>query len=112
MGGRLGGALPMTRGLGNFKLESAGFSCLPDVTAVPCSEVEFVVVASDGLWDVMDDEACCTIVRRALANNLCPGSGMADYLAAEARRLGSHDDIAVIFAMMPSVHAGVNLGGA
>ena len=50
--GCLGGVLPMTRGLGNFDLEAEGFACLPQISSVALSEVEFVVVASDGLWDV------------------------------------------------------------
>ena len=50
--GRLGGILPMTRGLGNFDLEADGFACLPQISCVALSEVDFVVLASDGLWDV------------------------------------------------------------
>ncbi|CAE8694973.1 unnamed protein product, partial [Polarella glacialis] len=48
--GRLGGCLPMTRGLGNFDLEADGFACIPEVGCIPRWEVEFIVVASDGLW--------------------------------------------------------------
>eukprot|EP00929_Paragymnodinium_shiwhaense_P092756 TRINITY_DN52757_c0_g1_i10.p1 TRINITY_DN52757_c0_g1~~TRINITY_DN52757_c0_g1_i10.p1 ORF type:complete len:231 (-),score=36.96 TRINITY_DN52757_c0_g1_i10:176-868(-) len=110
--GRLAGCLPMTRGLGNFRLEDAGFSCLPDVTSTPCEEAEFVVLASDGLWDVMDDEACCARVRSVLAGGHSTSSSIAEYLAAEARRLGSGDDIAVVFARLSPDPGGVAHGGA
>jgi len=109
--GRCGGILPMTRGLGNFDLEADGFTYVPHVEAAPLSEVEFVVLASDGLWDVMEDEAACELVRQLGAQGAGSGSSgpetcispsAADNLAFQARRLGSTDDIAVIVAHMPA----------
>jgi len=88
--GCLGGVLPMTRGLGNFDLEAEGFACLPQISSVALSEVEFVVVASDGLWDVLSDAECCGLVRSFSSNNV------AAELASVARRRGSSDDIAVV----------------
>eukprot|EP00440_Ansanella_granifera_P038117 gb/GFBE01041355.1/.p1 GENE.gb/GFBE01041355.1/~~gb/GFBE01041355.1/.p1 ORF type:complete len:311 (+),score=27.00 gb/GFBE01041355.1/:1-933(+) len=96
--GRLQG-LPMTRGLGNFHLEDQGFQCIPQVNGVALWEVAFVVVASDGLWDVFkSDKECIDLVRE------WGTAGMADcaeHLAAHARSLGSVDDIAVIVAYFP-----------
>ena len=37
--GRVGGVLPMTRGLGNFDLEREGFACLPETTSLAIQEV-------------------------------------------------------------------------
>jgi serine/threonine protein phosphatase PrpC len=91
----------MTRGLGNFGLESEGFACLPDVACVPRREADFLVVASDGLWDVLEDEKCCALVRewgRAAASL----GKTAEYLARHARALGSCDDIAIVVAYFPS----------
>jgi len=92
--GRIDG-LPMTRGLGNFCLEADGFSCMPDVTCLPRAEVEFVVIASDGVWDVLSDAECCAIIRS------WSGPGITQKIADEARRLGSSDDIAVVVAYFP-----------
>lgn len=89
--GCVGGTLPMTRGIGNFDLEADGFACLPDVLCARRQDVEFVVIASDGLWDVLGDEECVAMVRR-----FGPGSGAADLLIAEALARGSTDDIAVV----------------
>lgn len=52
--------LKVTRGLGNFNLEP-GFSPQPHVSApidlCPASgATEFVIMASDGLWDKVSDE--------------------------------------------------------
>jgi len=91
--GHLGGTLPMSRGIGNFDLEAAGFLCSPDVRSMPTSEVDFLVVASDGLWDVMSDEACADEVRSMRSTH---SVGIADSLIQRAERLGSHDDISVI----------------
>lgn len=95
--GRLGG-LPMTRGLGNFVLEGEGFACLPQVGSVPRWEVDFVVVASDGLWDVISDDECCALLRSWGAAGF---HDSADALVARARSLGSSDDIAVIVVGFP-----------
>jgi len=94
------GGLPMTRGIGNFELESDGFACLPDVSCVLRHEVDFVVIASDGLWDVVTDEACCALVRD-LGVRACVEGSSADRLAENARRLGSTDDVAVIVIYFP-----------
>jgi len=95
--GTLGG-LPMTRGLGNFDLEAEGFACIPHVSSVPRWEVDFVVVASDGLWDVISDDACCALVRSWGLRGMVTA---AEQLAAHARTLGSSDDIAVIVVYLP-----------
>lgn len=94
--GRLGGFLPITRGIGNFDLEADGFSCAADVAWLPKAQVEFVVIASDGLWDVINDETCCNLVRQ------WGSAAAAEQLAFMAQRMGSSDDIAVIIARMPS----------
>eukprot|EP00443_Scrippsiella_acuminata_P016270 CAMPEP_0115179202 /NCGR_PEP_ID=MMETSP0270-20121206/6290_1 /TAXON_ID=71861 /ORGANISM="Scrippsiella trochoidea, Strain CCMP3099" /LENGTH=442 /DNA_ID=CAMNT_0002592179 /DNA_START=17 /DNA_END=1341 /DNA_ORIENTATION=+ len=93
--GCVGGQLPMTRGLGNFCLEADGFACLPQVTSVLRSEAEFVVIASDGLWDVVSDDQCCAFVRQ------WGGAGVAEHLVNKARSLGSSDDIAIVVAFFP-----------
>jgi len=94
--GRLGGFLPVTRGLGNFDLESDGFSAVADVSALPRRQVEFVIIASDGLWDVISDEDCCHLVRQWGIMTA------AERLAITAQQLGSSDDIAIIVAGFPA----------
>jgi len=87
----------MTRGLGDFDLETEGFISVPDVRVFPRSEVDFVVIASDGLWDVMNDETCCNLIRQ------WGPSASAEGLAHMAQQLGSNDDIAIIIAHIPSL---------
>jgi len=104
--GRLGGFLPVSRGLGNFDLEADGFTCAAHVAVLPRHEVDFVIVASDGLWDVVSDEEACDLVR-------CWGdrcTSAAEQLAQYARTVKeSPDDIAVVIAGFPRAEgAGLN----
>lgn len=110
--GRVGGRLPMTRGIGDFSFEADGFACLPQVSRIPRHEVDFVVVGSDGLWDVMSDDVACSLVRGLGAAGACPGSVIADVLAEQARSLGSVDDIAVVVAYFPPDPGAPALAGA
>jgi len=110
--GRLGGCLPMTRGLGNFTFEADGFSCIAHVTSLPLHEVEFVVVASDGLWDFIGDEACCADEKCCALVRMWGRVNTAERLAAYARRVGSTDDIAVVVAFVPQGGGPGSEGGA
>lgn len=110
--GRLGD-LPMTRGLGNFGLEADGFLCAPEVTSIPRREIDFVVVASDGLWDVMEDEAVIERVRSLSGFGVRPNVSVdhiAQNLVTEARRLKSEDDIAAIVVFFPALPEQVTEG--
>jgi protein phosphatase PTC1 len=98
--GKLGGFLPVSRGLGNFDLESEGFTSVPDVRFCPRQEVDFVVIASDGLWDVINDENCCALIRQ------WGSSASAERLAYYAKdlweqQMTSPDDIAIVIAQFP-----------
>jgi serine/threonine protein phosphatase PrpC len=65
VGNRVGGSLAVTRALGDhiLKGDDGGVSCEPHVvhhTVAPGDR--FVVMASDGVWDVMDDDEASDIV--------------------------------------------------
>lgn len=93
--GRLGAMLQVTRGIGDFDFEEEGFACAADVSTCPLDDIEFVVLASDGLWNYVDDETCCQLVRESARDE------SALRLASEAVELGSDDDITVIVAFFP-----------
>jgi len=78
---------------------------IPDITVHDIDERdEFMVLASDGLWDVMPPPVVVNTVRTALADNAAAGGGggshnvdaMAERLVNEAFRRGSVDNVAVI----------------
>ncbi|KAL6974571.1 protein-serine,threonine phosphatase [Sarracenia purpurea var. burkii] len=114
-GFRVSGVLAMSRSIGDRYLDPYVIP-EPETMVVPRSrEDECLIVASDGLWDVMtNDEVCCVARRRILLwhkrNNNSGGSlprgdgggadpaaqDAADYLSRLALRKGSKDNISVI----------------
>ena len=86
---------------------------MPNVGLVPAvdGEDEFIITASDGLFDVIPPQACVNFVRRQLQqdNNLdrcCQGRiievNKCVELLRRAKRLGSHDNISVIIIYLNS----------
>jgi len=64
--GRVGGQLSVSRSLGDHHLKNSGVSCVPDVFACDLASGDnALIIASDGLWDVLDDDE---------ANNVFQGS--------------------------------------
>lgn len=74
-------------------------------------EDEFVVVASDGLWDVISNNLACEVVRRCLDGHMrrifkegfirtAPAAEAAALLAELAMARGSKDNISVILVLL------------
>ena len=54
--GRVCGQLMLSRAFGDWELKNFGVSCIPHVIKYEiCDEDKFLVIASDGVWDVMED---------------------------------------------------------
>ncbi|KAJ1606175.1 PP2C-like protein phosphatase [Cryptosporidium canis] len=71
--GRVDGNLNMSRTLGDLQYKSdttlgpeeQKITAFPDVRIIPLTiEDEFIVLACDGIWDVVDNQLCVDIVRR------------------------------------------------
>jgi serine/threonine protein phosphatase PrpC len=62
--------LKVTRGLGNFKLEP-GFTCQPNISEaidLSTASTEFIILASDGLWDKVSDQEAVSWARYKFSN--------------------------------------------
>jgi serine/threonine protein phosphatase PrpC len=59
----------VTRGFGDFNfnpyLTVDPYICEKPVD-LACAENKFVILACDGVWEVVDDEAACALVSEAL----------------------------------------------
>lgn len=70
--GRVGGQLSVSRSLGDHHLKHSGVSCRPDVCSCEVADYRALVIASDGLWDALEDEDAGKVitdcVERAVAN--------------------------------------------
>ncbi len=61
---------------------------------------EFVVMASDGVWDVLSSEACGAFVRSQLASNGGDVVAAAEALLDHSLALGSCDNISAIVVVL------------
>ncbi|KAJ1264173.1 hypothetical protein BS78_09G242600 [Paspalum vaginatum] len=105
-GYRVLGVLATSRSIGDYYLKPY-VSAEPEVTVVERTEQdEFLILASDGLWDVVSNEVACKLARNCLsgrAASMFPGS-VAGRTAADAATLlaelamsrGSKDNISVV----------------
>ena len=85
----------------------------PDVTELALHEGdEFLVVGSDGLWDVMDSAEVVKLARRDLQRGNSP-QDVAARLSALAIKRGSQDNVAVVVVDLGRVNwaAAGNGGG-
>jgi serine/threonine protein phosphatase PrpC len=82
MNRRVNGVLALSRAIGDFAFKRRPFvpweeqavTSLPDVvaTAIDRSTDEFIVLACDGIWDVMSSEAVVAFVRTRLLGGAAP----------------------------------------
>jgi len=75
-------------------------SAVPDVSVRELTdEDKFIVLACDGVWDVLSDQEACRCVRTALIESQS-AEAAARKLAGMAFNLGSEDNISVIIAII------------
>ena len=104
-GGRGGGdtwrvghaGLAVTRAMGDADCKGDGVTALPEVTKVHLTPAhEYLVVACDGLWDVVSNEECVKMIKDTVKEpNMC-----AKRLGSEALTRMSGDNITVIVAFL------------
>ena len=83
----------------------------PDVTEVSTRpDDEFVIVASDGLWDVMGSRDAVALARRALRRGAGP-TGAAEALASAAAKRRTEDNVAVVVVDLQGSGGGSEGGG-
>lgn len=92
-------ALQVTRSIGDDDLKPA-VTAEPEISEkILSSEDEYLVMASDGLWDVISNEEVVSIIRDTVKE---PGM-CAKRLATEAAERGSKDNITVIVVFLRPV---------
>lgn len=89
---RVMGRLSLSRALGDWELKP-WVSSEPDVTVHERADGDrFVVIASDGVWDVMTSREVAHLLTRAFEQGMRPKAAL-HKLLAESRRRGSGDNI-------------------
>ncbi|KAJ4794174.1 Protein phosphatase 2C family protein [Rhynchospora pubera] len=108
-GFRVWGILATSRSIGDHYLKPC-VTCEPEVTVTDrLGEDEFLILASDGLWDVVSNEMACKIVRNCLHGSSAPTSSsptggtpadVATLLTEIAISRGSRDNISVVVVQL------------
>jgi protein phosphatase 2C family protein 2/3 len=104
--GYIYGEFAVTRAIGSahFKLDPSKRALIarPDLTTVQLApEDDFIVVASDGVWDVLPNAEAVSATRRALAS-VRDAAAAARSLVDRAQRRASSDNISVIMLLLHS----------
>lgn len=101
--GRVGGQLLVSRALGDHGLKSSGVIATPEVLRREVQGDAACVIASDGLWDVVNDQQAATVVAQSAQAALSSGQTASSAADAAARKLvemakqqGSGDNISVL----------------
>jgi len=92
---RVVGVLAMSRALGDYPLKENNIVIAnPDVLTFDLVDVRphFIILATDGLWDVFDNDEACSFIQSHLHEPHCGARSLA--LAAYQR--GSLDNITVM----------------
>lgn len=103
-GTRVMGLLAMTRAFGDHVLRDVGVIPDPEITAINRTpEDQFLILASDGLWDVLGDGEACNLTHRCFQRAKERGAGpetaprvAASVLLRAALDRGSADNITVV----------------
>jgi len=87
--GRVYGTLMLSRSFGDWAIKSYGVIVDPHVTKIELSDDDlFLIIASDGVWDVIKDEECMQFYRNSKNTlDLCKN------IVAESLKRGSQDNI-------------------
>jgi serine/threonine protein phosphatase PrpC len=92
---RVNGNLALSRAIGD-RSERPHVTAEPEIISVPVKQGDqFVIVATDGLWDVMDSDDAVNYVKLSLKAGLSKNK-IADVMVQEAMRLGTYDNVTVV----------------
>ncbi|CAN4077560.1 unnamed protein product [Withania somnifera] len=105
-GSKVQGVLATSRSIGDYSLKPFVIS-KPEVTVYKRNEWnEFLIIATNGLWDVVSNEATCEVVRGCLdghSQRRSPESDAAALLIELAIAKGSTDNISVIVVTLDKI---------
>ena len=66
---RVGGQLLVTRALGDFSFLQYGLNAQPDIFRYQFSSEKYLIIATDGVWDVIDSKRLAKIVSKNFQND-------------------------------------------
>jgi protein phosphatase 1B len=118
---RVDGDLAVSRGLGDFEYKnntSLGpcdqkVSCQPDITIKGRSnQDQLLIIACDGIWDVMSNNECCEAIRALLREGEADMGNVVEELLDMCLEQGSKDNMSAIIVAFPKAVVGKGPGVA
>ena len=113
---RIDGDLAVSRGLGDFQFkqrddlppEKQKVSSIPDVTIYPRNfeKDEFIVIACDGIWDVVSNDECVELVQQILNEGERNMGKLSEEMLDICLRKGSRDNMSLAVVTLPAVKIG------
>ena len=121
VGGRVCGILAVSRAFGDYEFKGGRFDLLEDLSEEPLAKKatmntppvvanpnvfecardvekdEWLVIASDGLWDTVNSQQCVSFIKQETKKNTeIDGKTLADLLVKRALRFRTQDNVAVV----------------
>lgn len=102
--GYLYGELGVSRGLGSAHLKAdpakRAYVATPEVTSIQLGPSDdFIVLATDGLWDKVGSQDAVAAARRSLAERK-DATAASEALVDRAQKLGSQDNISIVVVLL------------
>lgn len=88
---RLNGILAISRAFGDYILKGCGLTCLPHIIKMPLKDIKYCVIASDGIWDVIDENQLYDISHKSKT-----AKNFAEQIVKTAVKLESEDNISCV----------------
>ncbi|POM73149.1 Protein phosphatase 2C [Phytophthora palmivora] len=118
---RVNGDLAVSRALGDFSYkaradlpaEQQQVSAEPDIEVQKIDKTEeFLVLACDGIWDVMSNDELCAYIRQLMNNGETDLKLIAEEILDNCLRAGSRDNMSVVIVKFPGAKLGQGGGVA
>lgn len=112
--GRVDGDLAVSRGFGDFAYKGVAalpareqrVSCIPDIKIVERTDNdEVLLLACDGLWDVMSNEQSMLAMREMFKEGESEPALMVEEMLDLSLQLGSKDNISAVALLLPGSKA-------
>jgi serine/threonine protein phosphatase PrpC len=93
---RVNGNLALSRAVGD-RSERPHVTAEPEIVAVPVQEEgdEFIILATDGLWDVLESNEAVDLIQKLVEQGL-PRDQVATWMVEESIRRGTYDNVTVV----------------
>ena len=99
--GRLFGQLVLSRALGDFSLKNNGLISIPSIHKILLNEDDcFIVIASDGIWDVLSEDDITNI---CIDNYNLNCDELGKFIVKKAIDMGSEDNISCIIVLINDI---------